>query len=104
MESGKIVSVKLSMDKIRNEAERFREEHIFTKELPVDIEHVVEATLGIRIIPIESLQRLCDMEGFISKDFTTIYVDEFLYMDDRYYKRERFTIAHEIISSTRSAC
>lgn len=96
MESGKIVSVKLSMDKIRNEAERFREEHIFTKELPVDIEYVVEATLGIRIIPIESLQRLCDMEGFISKDFTTIYVDEFLYMDDRYYKRVRFTIAHEI--------
>ncbi|MCJ7446541.1 MAG: ImmA/IrrE family metallo-endopeptidase [Bacteroidales bacterium] len=96
MDPGKIVSVKLSMDKIRDEAERFREEHIFTTELPVDIEHVVEATLGIRIIPIESLQRLCDMEGFISKDFKAIYVDEFLYTDDRYYKRVRFTIAHEI--------
>jgi Zn-dependent peptidase ImmA (M78 family) len=96
MDPGKIVSVKLSMDKIRDTAERFREEHIFTTELPVDIEHVIEATLGIRIIPIGSLQRLCDMEGFISKDFTTIYVDEFLYTDDRYYKRVRFTIAHEI--------
>lgn len=95
MDPGKIVSLKLSMDKIRDEAERFREEHIFTTGLPVDIEHVVEATLGIRIIPIESLQRLCDMEGFISKDFTAIYVDKFLYTDNRYYKRVRFTIAHE---------
>jgi Zn-dependent peptidase ImmA (M78 family) len=36
------------------------------------------------------------MEGFISKDFKTIYVDKDLYTDNRYYKRVRFTIAHEI--------
>lgn len=52
--------------------------------------------MGINIIPIESLQKHCDMEGFISKDYSAIYVDEFLYCDDRYYKRVRFTIAHEI--------
>ncbi|MCX6255865.1 MAG: ImmA/IrrE family metallo-endopeptidase [Bacteroidia bacterium] len=96
MDPGKIVSVKLSQDKIREEAEHFREEHIFSTALPVDIEQVVEATLGVRIIPIDSLQKFCDMDGFISKDFTAIYVDEFLYTDDRYYKRVRFTIAHEI--------
>jgi len=84
------------MDKIREEAENFRKEHIFTTDLPVDIENVVEATIGIIIIPVESLQKQCDMEGFISKDYKYIYVDSFLYTDDRYYKRVRFTIAHEI--------
>jgi Zn-dependent peptidase ImmA (M78 family) len=96
MDPGKIVSLKLTQDKIREEAELFREQHIFSSTLPVDIEHVVEATLGIKIIPIEGLQKLCDMEGFISKDFTAIYVDKFLYTEDRYYRRVRFTIAHEI--------
>lgn len=96
MDSRKVISVKLTQDKIREEAEQFRKDHIFTTDLPVDIEHVVEAALGIRIIPIKNLQKQCDMEGFISKDFSSIYVDEFLYTDDRYYKRVRFTIAHEI--------
>ncbi len=50
------------MDKIREEAETFRREHIFTPDLPVDIEHVIEATKGIRIIPMESLQKHCDMK------------------------------------------
>ena len=96
MDPRKIESVRLPMDKIREEAEIFRREHIFTPDLPVDIEHVIEATMGISIIPIESLQKHCDMEGFISQDYTAIYVDEFLYTDDRYYKRVRFTLAHEI--------
>ena len=96
MDPRKIESVRLTMDKIREEAETFRREHIFTPDLPVDIEHVIEATMGIRIIPIESLQKHCDLEGFISQDYTAIYVDAFLYTDDRYYKRVRFTIAHEI--------
>jgi Zn-dependent peptidase ImmA (M78 family) len=96
MDPGRIVSVKLTQDKIREIAEEFRSEHIFNKSLPVDIEHVIEVTMGIIIIPMKGLQKSCDMEGFISKDFKKIYVDEELYMDDRYYKRVRFTIAHEI--------
>lgn len=96
MDPGKIVSIRMTLDKIREEAESFRVSHIFSSNLPVDIENVVEATLGMKIIPIENLQKLCDMEGFISNDFTSIYVDKFLYQDDRYYKRVRFTIAHEI--------
>jgi Zn-dependent peptidase ImmA (M78 family) len=96
MDPGKIVSIRMTLDKIREEAESFRAAHIFSSNLPVDIENVVEATLGMRIIPIENLQKLCDMEGFISNDFASVYVDKFLYQDDRYYKRVRFTIAHEI--------
>ncbi|MDO9341460.1 MAG: ImmA/IrrE family metallo-endopeptidase [Bacteroidales bacterium] len=96
MDPGKIVSLKLTREKIRDTAEEFRKEYVFDNSLPVDIEHIIEATMGINIIPVESLQKTCDMEGFISKDFRTIYVDEGLYTDDRYYKRVRFTIAHEI--------
>jgi Zn-dependent peptidase ImmA (M78 family) len=96
MDPGKIVSIKMTLDKIREEAESFRATHIYSSNLQVEIENVVEATLGMRIIPIENLQKLCDMEGFISNDFTSIYVDKFLYQDDRFYKRVRFTIAHEI--------
>jgi Zn-dependent peptidase ImmA (M78 family) len=96
MDPGKIVSLRLTQEKIREAAEEYRKEHIFDNSLPVDLEHVIEATMGISIIPIESLQKACDMEGFISKDFKTIYVDKDLYTDDRYYKRVRFTIAHEI--------
>ncbi|MFA5820244.1 MAG: ImmA/IrrE family metallo-endopeptidase [Bacteroidales bacterium] len=96
MDPGKIISLKLSREKIQDIAEEFRKEYVFDNSLPVDIEHVIEATMGINIIPVESLQKTCDMEGFISKDFKTIYVDEGLYIDDRYYKRVRFTIAHEI--------
>ena len=96
MDSRKINSVRLSQDKIRDEAEQFRKEHIFTPDLPVDIEQVVEATMGISIIPVDSLQRQCDMDGFIANDYSSIYVDKFLYTDDRYYKRVRFTIAHEV--------
>jgi len=96
MDPREIVPAKLSMSQIRDIAEDFRNEHIFNDALPVDIELIVEATMGIRIIPVESLPKNCDMEGFISKDFKSIYVDTDLYMDDRYYKRVRFTIAHEI--------
>lgn len=96
MDPRRIISVKLTLDKIREEAENFRREHIFTTDLPVDIEHIVESTMGIRIIPVDGLQKHCDMEGFISKDYTSVYVDKFLYTEDRYYKRVRFTIAHEI--------
>jgi Zn-dependent peptidase ImmA (M78 family) len=96
MDPGRIISVKLTQDKIREIAEEFRSEYIFNKSLPVDIEHVIEVTMGIIIIPMKGLQKTCDMEGFISKDFKKIYVDEELYMDERYYKRVRFTIAHEI--------
>src|SRR4030042_4210697 len=96
MDPGKIVSLKLTQEKIRDSTEEFRKEHVFYNSLPVNIEYVIEATMGINIIPIESLQKACDMEGFISKDFKTIYVDKDLYTDNRYYKRVRFTIAHEI--------
>ncbi len=96
MDPREIVPEKLSMAQIREIAEKFRKDYFFNYSIPVDIERIIELTMGIYIIPVKNLQHDCDMEGFISRDFISIYVDEALYTDDRYYKRVRFTIAHEI--------
>ena len=48
MDPGKIVSIRMTLDKIREEAESFRATHIFSSSLPVDIENVVEVTLGMK--------------------------------------------------------
>jgi len=44
MDPGKIVSLKLTQEKIRDSAEEFRKEHVFDNSLPVNIEYVIEAT------------------------------------------------------------
>jgi Zn-dependent peptidase ImmA (M78 family) len=96
MDPQKIVPEKLTMSEVRDLAEKFRSEHIFNDSIPVDIERIIESTMGIYIIPVKGLKHDCDMEGYISRNFKSIYLDEELYMDERYYKRVRFTIAHEI--------
>lgn len=96
MDAREIVPVKLSRDDVRNRAEEFREENIHNENIPVEIEIVMQSTLGIHPIPIKNLQNDCNMEGFLSLDFKNIYIDEFLYTTENYYKRVRFTFAHEI--------
>lgn len=96
MDPREIAPARITFPQIRELADKFRNEYIFNYSIPVDIERVIEVTMGINIIPIKSLQHDNDMEGFISRDFKSIYVDEKMYLDDRYYKRVRFTIAHEI--------
>lgn len=96
MDPREIVPAKFTFSQIRELADKFRNENIFNYSIPVDIERVIEATMGIYIIPIKGMQDDCDMEGYISRDFKYIYVDEEMYLDNRYYKRVRFTIAHEI--------
>ena len=96
MDAREIVPVRLSREDVRNRAEEFREINIHNENLPVDIEIIMQSTLGIHPIPIRNLQYDCNMDGFISLDFKNIYIDEFLYMTENYYKRVRFTFAHEI--------
>ncbi|MBN1414161.1 MAG: ImmA/IrrE family metallo-endopeptidase [Bacteroidales bacterium] len=96
MDLRKIVPRILSAPQIREQAEQFRQEYIHNEDVPVDIELIMQSSLGIQVIPIEDLQQKCHIEGFISMDLKFIYVDEFQYVTDNYYKRVRFTIAHEI--------
>jgi hypothetical protein len=64
--------------------------------IPVPIENIIEFELGVEIRPIPNLKVKCDIEGFLSSNLKTIFVDEYMYNDDRYENRLRFTLAHEV--------
>ena len=96
MDPRKLEPARLKLSQIRELTENFRRNYVHDSSLPLDIEYVIEHTLGIQIIPIEDLKKDCDLEGYFSLDFKYLYIDKDSYMDDRYYKRARFTIAHEI--------
>ncbi|MBN1541935.1 ImmA/IrrE family metallo-endopeptidase [candidate division KSB1 bacterium] len=83
----------LSLDEIRNQSDCFLHDNSIDA-IPVEIEKVVEFNYGIDIIPFPDLQKTFRTEGFSAKDFTEIYVDQFVY-ENRFY-RYRFTLAHEI--------
>lgn len=79
---------------IAKEAQRFLAKYKCLEKLPVPIEDIIEFDLNIDIVPLPNLQRDFEIEGFISPDLTTIYVDEFIY--DNRVPRYRFTLAHEV--------
>jgi hypothetical protein len=62
--------------------------------IPINIEHVIESNYRMDIVPLPNLQRVFDIEGFSTSDFSAINVDQFVY-EQRYY-RYRFTLAHEL--------
>jgi len=66
MDSWRLKPARLTMEKIREATEEFRKDHIFADTLPVEIERVIEATMGITIIPIKSLHKDCDMDELFS--------------------------------------
>lgn len=84
-------------DDIREKAEEFRKQYVHPIDLvPIPIEEIVEFDLRLNIWPIEGLLSKIDVDGFLSNDLQTIFVDKTIYMDSRYYRRLRFTFAHEI--------
>src|SRR3989304_6797469 len=62
--------------------------------IPIQIENIIDLNYNIDIIPTPGLQNLYQVDGFISSDYSCIYIDNFVY-ENRYY-RYRFTLAHEI--------
>ena len=63
--------------------------------IPVNIEIIIEKKLSIEIIPLPGLKSQCNTDAFISSDWKNVFVDNDKYMDDSYYNRLRFSIAHE---------
>lgn len=83
----------LQNEEIAEYADRFLREHDINV-IPVDIEGVIERRYKMDIIPTPGLRRYIEIDGFITSDASSIYVD-----DDVYYNftsRYRFTLAHEI--------
>lgn len=78
---------------IKNKADEFRLK-FWGKNIPVEIEEIVEIGLKIKIIPIPNLMSQCGVDAQITSDFTAIYVDQKNYENDT--NRFRFSLAHEI--------
>ena len=90
----KITLERLRKDDIRLRADRFTSIYNPDMEIPVPIDTIVESKLNIDIVPIANLKENLDNDGFISRDFTTIFLDQNVYfaLETRY----RFSLAHEI--------
>jgi Zn-dependent peptidase ImmA (M78 family) len=78
---------------IKNKADKFRLE-FWNKEIPVEIEEIVEIKLKIKIIPIPNLMEQCGVDAQITSDFSAIYADQKSYENDT--NRFRFSLAHEL--------
>jgi len=63
------------------------------KSIPINVELIAEKN-GIDIIEIPNLQRRLGVDGFITKDFSGIYVDQMT--SQNVPVRCRFTVAHEL--------
>lgn len=80
---------------IEEYAKRFRKKY-WGNIIPINIENIIEEKLAIEIIPIPGLKNQINTDAFISSDWKSVYVDNEKYLEDSYYNRLRFSIAHEI--------
>jgi Zn-dependent peptidase ImmA (M78 family) len=88
---------KLTYEFIRDQAEAFRRKYVNPpNKIPIPIIEIVELQLRITPIPVPGLLQSIDVDGFLSNDLKSIYIDQSIYLDDRYENRLRFTFAHEI--------
>ncbi len=96
MSNDKIKPKRLSNLYIRSQADEFRGKYLNPSDtIPVPIEDIVEFDLKLELIPKAFIKQNIDMDGFLSRDLKTIYVDNEL-MSERNVNRYRFTIAHEV--------
>jgi Zn-dependent peptidase ImmA (M78 family) len=78
---------------IKTKADEYRIK-FWGKNIPVEIEKIIEIKLKIRIIPIPDLMEQCGIDAQITSDFSAIYVDQKNYEKDT--NRFRFSLAHEL--------
>jgi Zn-dependent peptidase ImmA (M78 family) len=95
MDYSKIKIKPLSNQQIREVADEVRAK-FWGDKIPVDIEHILEIKLKISVIPILGLRQQISFDSFISSDWKNVYVDNESYMSDNYYRRIRFSLAHEL--------
>ncbi len=86
----------LSKEKIRNIADDVRRKNLtIAEEIPVPVEFVIQKH-GIEVRPTEKIKEEFDVEGFLSNDCKTIFIDNHYYKSVNWHHRVRFTLAHEL--------
>ena len=69
----------LSIKDIKSEANAFLSRYHPDRRMPVPIEEIVEMQLGLDIVPMPNLRNDFGIDGYLSQDRTTIWVDEYQY-------------------------
>lgn len=83
----------LGPDEIEVFCEQFHTQFNSDRIIPVPIEEIVETKLGLDIVPVAGLRLSHDIDGFLSHDFTQLYIDQDQFVHQ--VARARFTMAHE---------
>lgn len=92
-----IIPLRISKQEIWNAVEELRNKHeILSQNPPIPIIEFVEFILELFVVPVARLQYQTDLDGFISKDVNSLYIDQDLYMSKKQENRLRFTFAHEV--------
>lgn len=84
----------LNYAKLREIAKTVLDTYHPSRTLPVPIEEIIEFKFGLDIIPIPGLQKIIEVDAFLSQDLKSISVDEAVY--DGRQRRYRFSLAHEL--------
>ena len=63
-------------------------------EIPIPIEEIIELKLGLNIFPFPRLYKDHGLNVFLSRDRSTIYVDEIQF--NQFNEIYRYTLAHEL--------
>lgn len=84
----------LPYDTLRLHADTFLEKYHPSRKPYVKIDEIIEYQIGLDIVPVPGLLDGYDVDGWLSKDRATIYVDEFVYLNRE--NRYRFSLAHEV--------
>jgi len=84
----------LSYSDIGGRVQAFLHQHHPSFEIPIPVEEIIELKLGLDIFPFPRLYKDHGLNGFLSRDLSTIYVDETQY--SQFNEKYRYTLAHEL--------
>lgn len=84
----------LTSENIENIAVAFSRKYNPDGGIPVPVEEIADFSLGIKIVAVGDLRKTHGIDGCISRDMSSIFIDKNQYMENEY--RTRFTIAHEL--------
>ncbi len=84
----------ISYSEIGKRAESFLRQHHPSIEIPIPVEDIIELKLGLNIFPFPRLYKDHGLNGFLSRDLSTIHVDEIQY--NQFNEKYRYTLAHEL--------
>ncbi len=83
-----------SYKEIGNQTESFLNQYHPSQDIPIPVEEIVELKLELNIFPFPRLYKDHGLNGFLSYDLTTIYIDEMQY--NQFNEKYRYTLAHEL--------